>query len=466
MKKSISIILSIVMLLCVFSFNLPSFALSYDDFIYEIVDEKIVITGYGGTASTITIPAEIDGQQVVKIGDNAFKDNETITNITISEGIEDIGASAFENCSNLATISLPTTITHMGEKAIYNTAYYNDKSNWKPKRASTDNGDINIGGSGLQDTIYWEDILAPELDYLYLGTVLIKCEFSGTYKIKIGTTVVADYAFAGSENAKKIELPQSLVAIGNYAFDGCTSLEELNIPETVSFNANVIYNTGFYNNPENWENGVLYMGARVVGKSGAETVIKDGATHIISGALGDKNAVIPASVTSIHENAFTDRTNVTIYGYTDTYAETYAAENDINFIDLNTMTKGDVNFDGTMDETDYKILCSVSALQEYQSYAILLAGDMNEDGTIDGMDAIILDLFLKNIGPSTIKGDADGDGKVTEDDYDLLVKIASATAEVTDNYMLHRCDLNGDGAVDGFDALYLDLALNGLTAIV
>ena len=255
-------------------------------------------------------------------------------------------------------------------------------------------------------------------------------------------------------------------AIGDYAFEDCISLEKLRIPETVSFNANAIYNTGFYNNPENWENGVLYMGARVVGTSGAETVIKDGATHIISGALGDKNAVIPASVTSIHENAFTDKTNVTIYGYTDTYAETYAAENDIKFVDLNTMTKGDVNFDGKMDETDYKILCLVSALQEYQSYAILLAGDMNEDGTIDGMDAIILDLFLKNIGPSTIKGDADGDGKVTEDDYDLLVKIASATAKITDNYMLHRCDLNGDGAVDGLDALYLDLALNGLTAII
>lgn len=456
MKKPISIILSIVMLLCVFSFNLPSFALSYDGFTYEIVDEKIVITGYGGTASTITIPAEIDGQQVVKIGDNAFKDNETITSITISDGIEDIGTSAFENCTNLATISLPTTITHMGEKAIYNTAYYNDKNNWKIKSS-----DITAGGS-----IDWEDISASVLKYLYLDTVLVEIELAGSYSIKNGTLVIADGAFKGNSGATSVGFPNTLKAIGDYAFEDCISLEKLRIPETVSFSANAIYNTGFYNNPENWENGVLYMGARVVGTSGAETVIKDGATHIISGALGDKNAVIPASVTSIHENAFTDRTNVTIYGYTDTYAETYAVENDIQFIDLNTMTKGDVNFDGKMDETDYKILCSVSALQEYQSYAILLAGDMNEDGTIDGMDAIILDLFLKNIGPSTIKGDADGDGKVTEDDYDLLVKIASATAKITDNYMLHRCDLNGDGAVDGLDALYLDLALNGLTAII
>lgn len=465
MKKSISILLSIIMLLCVFTFAMPSFALSYDDFTYEIVDEKVVITGYSGTASEITIPAEIDGQSVVKIGDNAFKNNETLTSVIISEGIEDIGTSAFENCTSLSTISVPTTINHMGEKAIYNTAYYNDKSNWKIKKTTVDS-DLSIGGSGTQDTISWEDIMAPELEYLYLDTILIECSFSGVYKIKDGTRVIADYAFSGSKDATNITLPQSLVAIGDYAFLDCTSLKKLNIPETVSFSSNSIYNTGFYNNSENWENGILYMGTRVVGTSGAETVIKDGTTHIISGALGDKNAVIPASVTSIHENAFTSTENTVIYGYADTYAETYAVENHIQFIDLNTITKGDVNFDGKTDETDYNILCSVSALQEYQSYGILLAGDMNEDGTIDGMDVIILDLFLNDIGPSTIKGDADGNGEVNEDDYDLLVKIASSTSRVTDNYMLHRCDLNDDGAVDSFDALYLDLALNGLVAII
>lgn len=468
MKKIISIITSIIMLICLFTSAMPSFALTYDSFVYEIVDEKIVITGYNGTDTTVTVPSTINDIPVVVISESAFKGNTTITSITVNEGIEDIGASTFENCTSLATISLPSTITHMGEKAIYNTAYYNDESNWKLKKSDSSSDDLNIGGSGVQDTITWEDVLAPELEYLYLGTTLIECQFSGIYRINAGTLLIADGAFKGSENATKIVFPSSLVAIGDYAFEGCLGIETFDISENISFSASSIYNTGFYNNSENWENGVLYMGTRAVGTSEktGETVIKDGTIQIISGALGSKDAVIPASVTSISANAFTNTENVTIFGYTDTYAKTYADENSITFVDLNTVTKGDVNFDGTTDKKDYEILCSVSALQEYQSCAILLAGDMNEDGAIDGMDAVILDLFLNNIGPSTIKGDANGDGEISEADYDLLVQISLSEAEITDNYMLHRCDLNGDGAVDSFDALYLDLALNGLVAIV
>lgn len=465
MKKLISIMLSIVMLLCVFTSSLPSFALTYDDFTYEILDEKIVITGYSGTDVQVTVPAEFDGKSVVKIGDGAFKNNEIITSVTVSTGVEDIGASAFENCTSLATISLPTTITHVGEKAIYNTAYYNDESNWKLKRPTND-GNVNIGGSGVQDTIPWEDVMAPVLQYLYLGTVLIECELSGKYNIKKGTTVIADYAFAGSESAKTIEFPDSLVSIGDYAFLDCLSLETLEISEDIDFNVTSIYNTGFYNNSKNWENGAFYMGTRLVESKNAETVVKDGTTHILDSALDVERVVIPASVTSIHPNAFTSTEDVIIFCYANTSAQTFATENNIKFINLENLTKGDVNFNGELDNEDYKILCNITTLQLIPSFTISLAGDMNEDGTIDGLDVIILDLFINDIGPSTIKGDTDGNGKVNEDDYTLLVEIVTLNTEITDVYMFDRCDLNYDGAVDSFDALYLDLALNGLTAIM
>lgn len=487
MKKALSILLSIVMLLCIFASAMPTFALSYEGFTYETVDEKIVITGYAGTETEITVPAEIDGVAVVAVSDGAFKNNTAITSVAVSEGVEDVGASAFENCTNLSEILLPETITHIGEKAIYNTAYYNDANNWKLKRlenGSSDNVDI---GSGTQDTIPWEDIQAPVLQYLYLGTNLIEIELKGRYTVKHGTQVIADGAFKGNEGAVDVVLPSSIVAIGCNAFEGCTSLasvrnlnlvdyigdgafkdctalENLNISETAVFNANAIYNTGYYNNPENWENGTLYMGSRVVGADAekGETLVRDGATQIIGEALADKNAVIPASVTSIADNAFTSAENVTIFGYSGTYAQVYANEKGIAFIDLDALTKGDVNFDGTVDLEDYKILCSVAATQKYQSYAISIAGDMDDDGAVDGFDVIILDLILNDMPPSWLKGDVNGDDKVDTDDYDLLVKIVSTNAKITDNVMFRRADMNEDGAVDGFDAIELDLALNGL----
>lgn len=464
MKRLISIVLCVVMLLCVFSFVLPSFALSYEDFTYEIVNENVVITGYNGANAEIIIPTEINDKFVVKIGDNAFKDNDTLKSVTISEGIKDVGAGAFENCVNLATISLPTTIIHMGKNAIYNTAYYNNTANWKLKTINTDNG-MDIGGSIPNDTLLWEEVLSPTLEYLYLGTVLIECESNGTYKIKQGTTVIADYAFAKSTDMISVVFPTSLATIGDYAFSGCQSIKDFNIAENVAFSATSIYNTGFYNNPKNWEDNALYIDTRLVATKCSEVVVKDGTTHIISGAISSENVVIPASVTSIHKNAFTI-TNATIYGYADTYAQAYAKENSINFVNLDTNIKGDVNFNGQLDSDDYKILCDIAVLKETPSHMLTLIGDMNEDGIIDGYDVIILDLFINDIGPSTIKGDADSNGKVNEDDYALLVKIATHNEKISDNYMFDRCDLNDDGAVDSFDALYLDLALNGLVAIL
>lgn len=494
MKKAISILLSIVMLMCVFTFVMPSFALSDSDFTYEIVDEKIVITGYNGNSAAITVPAEINGIPVVKISDGAFKGNASLTSVTVSAGVKDIGASAFENCTKLATISLPETIIHIGEKAIYNTAYYNNTSNWRLKKTQNDgtaSGNVGIGGGTGSGTIDWEDISAPVLQYLYLGKNLIEIELEGIYSVKYGTLVIADGAFKGNDGAIDVGLPDSIVTIGCDAFEGCTSLEsvrnlnlvdyigdgafkdctsleKLDISETALFNANAIYNTGYFNNAENWKNGVLYMGNRVVDtdNSTSETFVCDGVTHIGGEALANKDAVIPESVIYIADNAFTSVENVTLFGYSGTYAETYANQKNISFVDLGSLTKGDVDFNGTVDENDLNILYGVSALQKYEGYAISLAGDMNEDGAVDGLDAIILDLFLKEMGPSTLKGDANGDGKVNEADYELLVKISSSNEKIKDNFMFDRCDLNEDGAVDGFDAMYLDLALNRLVALV
>ena len=479
------------MLFCVFTSTTPSFALEYEDFTYEFVDEKIVITGYTGSDIEITIPAEIDGLSVVKIEDNAFKDNENLASVTVSEGVEDIGESAFQNCTSLATISLPETIIHFGKNAIFNTAYYNDKDNWKPKKTSSgstsDGVDMGSGSGGV--TINWEDIAAQNLDYLYLDKILIRATYSGSYSVKYDTRVIADGAFEGNDGAIGVGLSAKVVAIGNNAFYGCERLETIsnldkvdyigdgafvgclaldtiNISQSVDFKSDAIYNTGFYNNPENWENNALYLDTRLVATKGTEAITKDGTTTIISGAVTCEKLLIPATVTSIHKNAFTNVENTTILGYADTYAETFASENNIEFIALDNLIMGDVNFNGVLDNEDYEILCEVSTLVRNNSYLITFAGDMNEDGTIDGFDIVIFDLFFNNIGPSTIKGDADGNGKVNEEDYALLVKITTLNSKITDVYMFDRCDLNGDGAVDSLDALYLDLALNGLVAIM
>lgn len=150
MKRIVAVILAVIML--IFSFSLPSFALVQGDFIYEMDGETAVITAYTGTATSLVIPAKLNGIAVSKIGDSAFKGNSALISVTVSAGVESIGTSAFENCTSLATITLPTTITHIGEKAIYNTAYYNKESNWKKPQPDSSSGNIGFG-NGMGSTL-------------------------------------------------------------------------------------------------------------------------------------------------------------------------------------------------------------------------------------------------------------------------------------------------------------------------
>lgn len=57
-------------------------------------------------------------------------------------------------------------------------------------------------------------------------------------------------------------------------------------------------------------------------------------------------------------------------------------------------------------------------------------------------------------------GDVDLDGDIDRDDYNLMINNIRCGTALSET-QLCNADINGDGAVDGIDALYLDLYLNG-----
>ncbi len=83
---------------CVWEENTPA-----SDFTYT-VGKGITIKGYTGTAENVIIPAEIDGQPVVRIAANAFSDNTTMKRIVIGQNVEVVEKNAFVNCSALETV--------------------------------------------------------------------------------------------------------------------------------------------------------------------------------------------------------------------------------------------------------------------------------------------------------------------------------------------------------------------------
>src|SRR5665213_1355495 len=74
----------------------------------------ITITGYSGVASTLNIPASIDGLTVTMIGANAFAEFEAgpwnLTSVTIPDTVTSVGEEAFLSCTKLTDVTIPGSV--------------------------------------------------------------------------------------------------------------------------------------------------------------------------------------------------------------------------------------------------------------------------------------------------------------------------------------------------------------------
>ena len=85
-------------------------AATYGDYEYKVLDDGTAeIIDYLGSATTLSIPSEIDRKKVTCIGVDAFKYCTSLTSVTIPGSVAIIEYAAFENCSLLSTINVDST---------------------------------------------------------------------------------------------------------------------------------------------------------------------------------------------------------------------------------------------------------------------------------------------------------------------------------------------------------------------
>ena len=136
-------------------------------------------------------------------------------------------------------------------------------------------------------------------------------------------------------------------------------------------------------------------------------------------------------MTSIGDDAFEERNNLTIYGYTGSCAETYADGHDIPFISIgNTTTETTTTTTATTDTTTKTTTTTTStATTTNPETPTLSKSDLDGSGSVDSTDIYYALYYVANIAVGN-------DGGLTPE------QIAAA-------------DVDGNGSVDSTDIYYM-----------
>ena len=174
---------------------------------------RATITGYSGNATALYIPDEIDGHEVVAIGDRAFQNRTDLRTVMIPDSVEKIEFEAFYNCINLKIVDLSSNLTTIGYDV-----FGNCKSISKieiPKSLKKFDGTWGRG---------------TNLSYGAFGG----CSNLKTVNFEAGSTIVCAALFMGCDGIEEIELPDTITEIGDSAFKSCKNLNKVIIPESVT----------------------------------------------------------------------------------------------------------------------------------------------------------------------------------------------------------------------------------------
>ena len=277
---------------------------SESDWLYTEGEDGVTITGYIGSETQVTVPAQINGKNVVAIGESAFANAGAIVSVTLPDTVATIGQGAFQRCLKLESINFPEGLTTIGAEAFFFCNALTAVS--LPDSVSTIGEDAFAYCDALTSLTLPQSLGQEKLDAFRY------CRNLSSVVIPQGVTEVA--GFSGCAKLASVTMPESVTRLGAYAFMDCSALTD------ASFVSQMTY---------------IDYGAFSGCTGITEVSLNTAVTHLYGNTFSDctalTKATVLANVETIDDSAFSGCTALIIWGDEGSAAQAYADAHSIPF---------------------------------------------------------------------------------------------------------------------------------------
>ena len=275
------------------------------------VDADGVLTGAEGlteSGMTVEIPSVVNGIAVREIGQDVFKDNKNIAVLIIPATVERLGYRVCSGCTALREVRLSSSLRVISDEAFDGCSSL-QKVNF-PATLKEIRSDAFSGTALTEFTA--PDSLTDIWGYAFKDcTALKSVELNNVRNLGSG-------AFMNCTALESVSLSDNMEKLNDHIFDGCASLARIDMPDKpIAVSFTVLGGTAYYNNPSNWENGVLYADGYLIAVNAdfaalTEYAVKEGTKVIADNAFSGagysgkvKKITLPDGLYRIGQGAFT-----------------------------------------------------------------------------------------------------------------------------------------------------------------
>ena len=274
------------------------------------VDADGVLTGAEGlteSGMTVEIPSVVNGIAVREIGQDVFKDNKNIAVLIIPDTVERLGYRVCSGCTALREVRLSSSLRVISDEAFDGCSSL-QKVNF-PSTLKEIRSDAFSGTALTEFTA--PDSLTDIWGYAFKDcTALKSVELNNVRNLGSG-------AFMNCTALESVSLSDNMEKLNDHIFDGCASLARIDMPDKpIAVSFTVLGGTAYYNNPSNWENGVLYADGYLIAVNAdfaalTEYAVKEGTKVIADNAFSGagysgkvKKITLPDGLYRIGQGAF------------------------------------------------------------------------------------------------------------------------------------------------------------------